>query len=159
MIMVVEMGSSARRLFERIGSSIVRKGNAAIGFIWAARSVHLHGALVYLDTPTKDSNYPKRWQLIKTQFTQQLKKTGIKINQNKNREHQLWQRRYYEHTIRNQTDYNRHIDYIHYNPIKHGHVKNLTNWPHSSFHKHVKQNKYPQNWAGEGFDKTLQLEL
>lgn len=51
----------------------------------------------------------------------------------------IWQRRFWEHTIRNETDYARHIDYVHWNPVKHGHVQRVMDWPYSSFHCYVKQ--------------------
>ncbi|HEC17956.1 MAG TPA: transposase, partial [Gammaproteobacteria bacterium] len=62
----------------------------------------------------------------------------------------LWQRRYWEHTIRDENDMRRHIDYIHYNPVKHGHVASVAEWPFSSFHRFVKAGVYPLDWsAGE----------
>ena len=73
----------------------------------------------------------------------------------------IWQRRYYEHTIRNENDLNKHIDYIHYNPYKHGYVKSVKDWKYSSFHKFVKNGFYDINWCNYD-DKNnindLQLE-
>jgi putative transposase len=60
-----------------------------------------------------------------------------------------WQRRLWVHLITDQNDFNRHIDYIHVNPLKHGLVKRVADWPHSSFHRYVKQGNYPLHWAGE----------
>ena len=59
----------------------------------------------------------------------------------------IWQRRYYEHTIRNENDLNKHIDYIHYNPYKHGYVKSVKDWKYSSFHKFVQNRFYDINWC------------
>jgi putative transposase len=60
----------------------------------------------------------------------------------------LWQRRYWEHTIRDGADFDRHVDYIHYNPVKHGLVARAADWPHSSFHRYVDQGILPLDWGG-----------
>ena len=64
----------------------------------------------------------------------------------------IWQRRYWEHTLRDETDLARHIDYIHFNPVKHGHVTRVRDWPHSSFHRMVKLGIYPEDWGGDVAD-------
>jgi putative transposase len=61
----------------------------------------------------------------------------------------LWQRRYWEHAIRDEADLERHVDYIHYNPVKHGHVSRVRDWPYSSFHRYVANGILPLDWAGE----------
>jgi len=61
----------------------------------------------------------------------------------------IWQRRYWEHTIRDESDFARHIDYIHINPVKHGYVTRVRDWPYSSFHRMVKLGVYPEDWAGD----------
>jgi hypothetical protein len=61
----------------------------------------------------------------------------------------IWQRRYWEHTIRDETDFNRHVDYIHINPVKHRLVARVRDWPYSSFHRMVKHGVYPEDWAGD----------
>jgi putative transposase len=68
------------------------------------------------------------------------------------RESTLWQRRYWEHQIRDELDFQRHMDYLHYNPVKHGLVANLKDWSYSSFHRHVALGNYAENWAGTGKD-------
>lgn len=60
----------------------------------------------------------------------------------------IWQRRYWEHTVRDETDFERHVDYIHINPVKHGLVARVRDWPFSSFHRMVKLGVYPEDWAG-----------
>jgi putative transposase len=70
-------------------------------------------------------------------------------SRNKRRESTIWQRRFWEHTIRDDADYGRHVDHIHYNPVKHGLVKSVSDWPHSSFHRFVREGFYPEYW-GEG---------
>ena len=59
----------------------------------------------------------------------------------------IWQRRFWEHLIRNDEDYARHMDYIHFNPVKHGHAERPADWQHSSFRKCVEQGIYPADWA------------
>ena len=61
----------------------------------------------------------------------------------------IWQRRYWEHTIRDDNDYARHVDYVHFNPVKHGHVARVRDWPYSSFHHFVEAGIYPLDWAGD----------
>ncbi len=61
----------------------------------------------------------------------------------------LWQRRFWEHLIRDQNDFNRHADYIHWNPVKHGWVRRVTDWPHSSFHAYLRAGVYTKGWGGD----------
>jgi putative transposase len=61
----------------------------------------------------------------------------------------LWQRRYWEHTIRDEEDFVRHVDYVHYNPVKHHLVRRVRDWPHSSFHLYVRRGLLPEDWAGD----------
>ncbi len=102
--------------------------------------------------PPDDSNYPTRWRLIKTAFTRRLKQSGIHIRKNRHGEHNLWQRRYWEHTIKDQDDFNRHADYIHFNPVKHGHVDAVSKLPYSSFHRYVSEGKLASTWGGNGIN-------
>ena len=67
--------------------------------------------------------------------------------ENSKREKGIWQRRFYDHIIRTEEDFNRHLDYIHYNPVKHGLVKASKNWKYSSFNKYVKNGQYEENWC------------
>jgi putative transposase len=73
----------------------------------------------------------------------------------KHRESTLWQRRFWEHEIRDQEDFNRHFDYIHWNPVKHGHVARIIDWPYSTFHKYVAQGVYSSDWGGDGIDQWI----
>ena len=68
------------------------------------------------------------------------------------REKGVWQRRYWEHVIRDDTDFERHVDYIHYNPVKHGLVSRAADWPHSSFHRLVREGVLPLDWGGDAMD-------
>jgi putative transposase len=65
------------------------------------------------------------------------------------RERGLWQRRYWEHTIRDDSDLARHVDYIHFNPVKHGYVTQVRDWPHSSFHRYVTRGVLAADWGGD----------
>ncbi|MDM8567124.1 hypothetical protein QUF74_15920 [Candidatus Halobeggiatoa sp. HSG11] len=98
--------------------------------------------------PPNDADYKTRWALIKAGFSRLLpsieKKSTSRI---KRGERGIWQRRFWEHVIRDENDFNRHVDYIHWNPVKHGWVKQVKDWPYSSFHNHVEQGIYPLNWA------------
>jgi len=100
--------------------------------------------------PPGDTDYPTRWKRIKAAFSRGLPKheprSASRITKG---ERGIWQRRFWEHTLRDEADLQRHIDYIHYNPVKHGHATSAMAWPHSSFRKFVKQGIYPENWAGD----------
>ena len=107
---------------------------------------HLH--LLMALPPENDCNYPTRLRLIKTKFSKALPKTEtLTVSRSKKKERGIWQRRYWEHEIHNQQDLNAHIDYIHFNPVKHGYVNKVGDWPYSSFHRYVAQGILPQDWA------------
>ena len=107
---------------------------------------HLH---IVMTLPTGDADYPNRWRLIKRRFTDAVVKAGASVARNRNGEHALWQRRFWEHTIRDDGDFERHVDYIHFNPVKHGLVARVRDWPFSSFHRYVRRGLLPEDWAGE----------
>ena len=92
--------------------------------------------------PTDDSNFSIRWMLIKKFFS-----VGFKSQINERREKQIWQRRFWEHLIRNEDDWRRHIDYIHYNPVKHGYVRRPSDWEFSSFRKFISKDYYSAEWG------------
>jgi putative transposase len=69
------------------------------------------------------------------------------VRKNDKGEYNVWQRRYWEHTVRDEYDLAHHVDYIHFNPVKHGYAKRLSDWPHSSFHRYVLAGKLPGDWA------------
>jgi len=100
--------------------------------------------------PPGDADYKTRWALIKAGFSR-----GIPLVERRSRsrmkrgERGIWQRRFWEHLIRDDRDYRRHVDYIHWNPVKHGWVERVSDWPHSSFHAHVRRGIVPVDWADE----------
>ncbi len=108
---------------------------------------HIH-ALWQL--PDGDADYASRWSLFKAAFSRGLApapaRSASKIIK---REKGIWQRRYWEHTIRDDADLERHVDYIHYNPVKHGLVTRVADWPFSTFHRYVAQGILPADWAGD----------
>ncbi len=107
---------------------------------------HLH---TLWQLPDGESNYPERWALIKSGFSRTLSKTEpINESRRLKRERGFWQRRYWEHQIRDENDLARHVDYIHYNPVKHGYVSNPVDWPYSSIHWYIRQNIVSESWAG-----------
>lgn len=102
--------------------------------------------------PELDADYAKRWNFIKRYVSQQTRDViAIPANASRLRRGELglWQRRYWEHQIRDEGDFERHVNYIHWNPVKHGYVKRVVDWPYSSFHHHVKYGNYPADWAGD----------
>ena len=108
---------------------------------------HLH-ALFTL--PENDNDFATRWMLIKSGFSRQLpKKETISNSRKAKGERGIWQRRYWEHLIRDDEDFAKHVDYIHYNPVKHGHVSRAINWPYSSIHRYLERGLLHENWASD----------
>lgn len=109
--------------------------------------------------PEDDADYSKRWFLIKSEFSR-----GISPGEQRRpsrvvrRERGIWQRRFWEHVIRDERDLQTHVDYVHINPVKHGHVQRAIDWPHSSIHRHVKQGLCDASWAAEPFVLGLDRE-
>jgi putative transposase len=107
---------------------------------------HLH---IVMTLPAGDADFPNRWRLIKRRFTDAVTNAGTSVAQHRNRESTLWQRRFWEHTIRDDRDFERHVDYVHFNPVKHGLVARVRDWPYSSFHRYVRRGLLPEHWAGD----------
>src|SRR5713101_2732152 len=108
---------------------------------------HLHAVW---SLPQDDADFSLRWSLIKSGFSRGLpgdmQRSSSKIAR---RERGIWQRRYWEHAIRDDADLERHVDYIHFNPVKHGHVSQVCDWPHSSFHRYVERGLLAADWGGD----------
>jgi putative transposase len=106
---------------------------------------HLHTVLTL---PPDDADFSARWRRMKSLFTRLAVAHGLKCERNARGEYALWQRRFWEHTIRDDKDLARHVDYIHFNPVKHGLVTKVANWPYSSFHRYTRTGILPRDWAG-----------
>ncbi|OHB34879.1 MAG: transposase [Planctomycetes bacterium GWA2_40_7] len=107
---------------------------------------HLHSIW---QLPEDDDDFATRWRLIKHFFSKSylsIEKIQNRSRQSKN-EKTVWQRRYWEHLIRGENDWQRHMDYIHYNPVKHGLVERACDWPYSSFERAVEQGLYERDWG------------
>ncbi|WP_148864581.1 REP-associated tyrosine transposase [Marinobacter fonticola] len=103
--------------------------------------------------PHGDANYPLRWSLIKAGFSRRLEKEErIRKSRSDKRERGIWQRRYWEHQIRDEADLKRHVDYIHYNPVKHGWVNRPIDWRHSTLHGYVARGTIGMDWGGVGIE-------
>jgi putative transposase len=106
---------------------------------------HLHAILTLL---CDDADFSGRWRRIKGHFASALLASSVELARRPNGDLALWQRRFWEHTIRDEGDLTGHIDYIHFNPVKHGLVGRVRDWPHSSFHRYVREDLLPNDWGG-----------
>ena len=105
--------------------------------------------------PPGDADFAIRWRLIKTWFTKHCD-PALRTRPNRaraaKREQALWQHRYWEHLLRDEADFARHVEYIHFNPVKHGHASSVLEWPYSSFHRYVEAGVYPADWGQGAMD-------
>ena len=119
---------------------------------WVVLPDHLHCLWVL---PEGDADIATRWRHIKRSFSRAVptgeRRTLRRVTKG---ERGVWQRRYWEHLIRDEADLRAHIDYIHINPVKHGHAARAADWPHSSFHRYVRDGSLPVDWAGDPEDVT-----
>ncbi|OQW41868.1 MAG: transposase [Proteobacteria bacterium SG_bin4] len=119
---------------------------------WVVLPEHLH---CVIELPPGDADYATRWRLIKMNFSKALPPTEPRNASREQRgERGIWQRRYWEHAIRDERDFNAHMDYVHINPVKHGLTKSVADWPYSTFHKLVATGIYPPDWAGGTEDRV-----
>jgi putative transposase len=115
---------------------------------------HLH---TIWTLPKSDADFSTRWRLIKSWFSKSLpKKESITLSRKYKSERSIWQRRFWEHEIRDEVDFGRHVDYIYYNPVKHGYVKNVIDWRYSSFQRDLEKNIYPKDW---GADVVIDIDV
>jgi putative transposase len=103
--------------------------------------------------PDGETDYPLRWSRIKEEFTERwIAAGGCELPQSASRKRQryrgIWQKRYWEHTIRDENDLERCVDYIHWNPRKHNLVSQVADWKWSSFHRMVRKGQYSADWGG-----------
>lgn len=104
---------------------------------WVLLPDHIH---TIWTLPENDADFSIRWGKIKASVTRSLREIG-QCNDS------VWQKRFWEHEIRDEADYRHHMDYIHYNPVKHGLVQDVTEWPHSTFHRQRALGVYPKGWG------------
>lgn len=113
---------------------------------WVVLPDHLH---CIWTLPSEDDDFSNRWKAVKIRFVQAIPATERRSTVRTARgERAIWQRRFREHVIRDNEDYARHMDYIHFNPVKHGWVNAVKDWPYSTFHRWVRKGIYPPDWAG-----------
>ena len=113
---------------------------------------HLHSIWTL---PPGDADFATRWRLIKTWFSKHCA-PDLRPQPDPSRsakgEQALWQHRYWEHLLRDETDFARHVDYIHYNPVKHGFAASAIDWPYSTFRRHVEAGVYAADWGRDAMD-------
>jgi putative transposase len=111
--------------------------------------------------PEGDKDYSVRWALIKKEFIKMAKHyVGViepTPTQQKRGEGTIWQRRFWEHMIRDDHDFSNHFDYIHFNAVKHGLVKASAQWPYSTFHRYVDDGVYSMDWGAFGVDVVMDV--
>jgi putative transposase len=102
--------------------------------------------------PDDDRDFSMRWRLIKRYFTKHCTrpyKQSNSTSRGTKGEHGIWQRRFWEHQIRDDDDFSKHVEYIHYNPVKHGLAQAPSKWPHSSFHRYVREGMVESDWGAD----------
>jgi len=117
---------------------------------WVLLPEHMHCVWTL---PAGDSDFSMRWGLIKSGFSRHAKglchrEEWMSDSKRKRRETTIWQRRFWEHQIRSDEEYQIYMDYTHFNPVKHGLVARVADWPFSTFHRYVKLGVYPEDWGG-----------
>ncbi len=138
----------------REGIALVRQSHPFTVNAWVLLPDHLH---CIWTLPSDDRDFSTRWRVIKRTVTQRC---GARLNRadlmtarrRQRKQSTLWQHRYWEHLIRDEHDYRRHVDYIHWNPVKHGYVGRAGDWSYSTFHGHVAEGIYPPDW---GIDASI----
>lgn len=113
---------------------------------WVLLPDHLH---CLWRLPDGDNDFARRWSMIKRLTSQAVSPPGqISLSRSLRRESSLWQRCFWEHCIRDEEDFRRHMDYLHFNPVRHGLVSQVVDWPWSSFHRLVREGVYSVDWGG-----------
>jgi putative transposase len=127
--------------------TLVQRKHPFVIHAWVVLPEHMH---CVIELPAGDAGFASRWRLIKAGFSKAIPadewRSGVMI---KRGERGIWQRRYWEHLVRDEADFHAHVDYVHINPVKHGLAERVVDWPYSTFHRLVAQGVYPANWAGD----------
>lgn len=139
---------------------------AAIRTVRRRYPFHIHAFVVLpehlhciLELPEGDADFAVRWMRIKQEFSLAIPKTEWRSETRRRREERgIWQRRYWEHLIRDDRDFHAHMDYVHFNPVKHGHVTRVIDWAYSSFHHHLAAGTYPADWGNITLDSEIGRE-
>jgi putative transposase len=109
--------------------------------------------------PPGEADFSSRWHDIKARFAAKIpKEERLSTRRLQKGERGIWQRRFWEHVIRDEDDYARHVEYIHYNPVKHGLVARVADWPYSSFYLYVDRDIYPLDWGADDSIRSLEME-
>jgi putative transposase len=112
---------------------------------WVVLPEHMHAVWTL---PDGDAGYSLRWTLIKRWFSAAIAAGETRsVSRAAKGERGIWQRRFWEHWVRDPNDFARHVDYVHFNPVKHGLVARAVDWPYSSFRQAVRRGHYPADWA------------
>ncbi|MFZ6772742.1 REP-associated tyrosine transposase [Undibacterium sp. SXout7W] len=118
---------------------------------WVLLPDHLH---CIWTLPEGDADFSVRWSMIKRLVSQacadEFSMDDVSASRTQRKESGIWQRRFWEHQIRDDHDFARHVDYIHWNPVKHGLVARAVDWPYSTFHRYVVQEMLPPDWGVRG---------
>ncbi len=131
----------------------IRKTQSAYPFTidaWVLLPDHLH--CIWTLAPN-DVNFSMRWAMIKRFVSKRcgsalFRDAWMTVSKRRRKESTIWQRRFWEHQIRDDRDYRNHMDYIHYNPVRHGLVSRVRDWRYSTFHRYVRKGVYTNNWSG-----------
>jgi len=127
---------------------------------WVLMPDHLH---CIWTLPDGDTDYATRWTMIRSAVSRVALVSTVSTGARNpsriaHREASIWQRRLQEYQIRDDRDFERHVDYIHFNPVRHGHVANAADWPYSTFHRYVKNGVYPADWNGTRQVEAMWIE-
>lgn len=114
---------------------------------WVVLPDHMHAVWTLLEG---DADFSGRWREIKKAFNRHIPANEfLSAARQKQGERGVWQRRFWEHTIRSEEDFHHHLNYVHVNPLKHGLVAQVKDWPYSSFHQYVAKGIYHESWCGD----------
>ena len=117
---------------------------------------HLH---MIWTLPAGDYDFSTRWRLIKAHFSGNFTAPpNLRTSLQRHGEKGIWQRRFFEHLIRDEDDLAAHVDYIHYNPVKHGHANRPVDWPHSSIHQFIQRGIVDAHWGTSGAVCDMDLD-
>jgi len=113
--------------------------------------------------PDGDTDFSTRWMMIKREVSRVCREgyrhdSMLTESQRQHRESTIWQRRFWEHRLRDEDDFSRHADYIHFNPVKHGVAQSVADWPYSTFHRYVREGIYAKDWSGAGNGAVVEYD-